>query len=373
MGRLGHAILVFPLAFSFWILVESRVAEARPPKTGLTPTLTSTRRVELTDAQLSGLLANLDAGRLHEVPAAWFGNSYDPTLPDLIFYVPGRNQPIVQLVQDGETKQRLFGARYIWVIVFVAGEALRPPAEPAPLQSVRHRHASAAVVVDSTWGSSSKKAEQKAVLRFEPLDYRLGLGDITVLKGLALLSKVPLAEPEGLKDESADIKLEKIGTRDGRDLFYAPYKFQLRENSVNRVRLSLGDTLRTYTTFGNYSRSRTGLSFALVAGWPGRSSAKPRNVDLQPYLPIHWYFNRPERPRLPDQGHLAPRQRTVAHSLFVAPTVSDHPFDGFMVGYSAAYWLGRVGVVAGPEFRKGDRTGTTLWRTRWSIGLNVGL
>ena len=337
----------------------------------------------LPDTAVTGrLFRAFDTGSLTDVPRIWFGASHNPRLPDLIFYFPrGTRAPArVQLVQDGRSKQRLFGEHYLWIVVFLAKDTLaRVPEDSleSEAKDTRRRRASSepSVSVDTTFALKSVSSAPKLSILIEPIDYRLGLGDLTVVQGLAaLLGKFPVAEQEDLKDDSAEVEMKRIGTSGDRDLFYANYKVGIRENTVERVRVALGENTRVYGTVANYSHSRTGLSVGLVAGWPARDPLKWQDIDLQPYLPIHWYFNRPEHPRLPAQEQLVHRQRRTSHSLFFAPAISDKPLESLMVGYSANNLLGRVGVLIGPEFRKADRADSTrFWKTRWSAGFNVSL
>ncbi|MFQ5511157.1 MAG: hypothetical protein ACE5EO_04845 [Candidatus Krumholzibacteriia bacterium] len=325
------------------------------------------------------LVAELESGALTRVPEVSFTTGYDKNLVDLVVFF-GRGQPPVvqQLVRNGEALRDAWGARTVWVMVFTTDPALideEVGTETTVERTTQDKKVTGKETVTTTTTRKTEEFYASAPsIRVEALDYRRGVGEISVIAGIAaLFSGVrPTGDAKGgrLEDEDTDLKMTRIGTSTaGKELYFGMVKVLVEENTIYRVRTSLKKK-RAYATFGNYSPSRISASVALAFTLADGKNKRPGESrgDFEPYVFFHLYPPGLPRPKLPraDRTHaLYPGWPSAT----VGIKLGDDAFDNIIVGGSLNHMLGSFGSFTGVRYTRVPGK----WEWAYAFGLNYSL
>lgn len=344
---------------------------------GPEPALAEIRSLPLPAEQISRLRTYLRSGHLAEVPRALFRDAYDPSLADLIFYMegPGRINH-VRLVRKDRARVKLHSARHIWVMVFVGQKALRDSAENKKVLPRRKDVVIDSIIpVDDTLRRSGRatftfvEETTRPSVRIEPLDYRRGIVETVVLQGLLGLitgGKSFGAEAEKPKDDTTSFTFTELGSSDGEPLYYGYAKFPLAENTINRFRAEVNG-MRGYATVPNYSSSSSGVSIATLLTFPATSRAQWRDAEVDPHVLFHFYFMRPERPRLKDLS-------TPAGVGAFIGTKFETALKEFSLGLTVDHLFGEIGFIGGVVYEKSVVEGQRRkWLTNYCVGISYAL
>ena len=152
-------------------------------------------------------------------------------------------------------------------------------------------------------------------------------------------------------------------------------KLPLHENTINRVHVQTdkSDTATVYlSTFGNYSPSWITSSVGFLTSFPCCCREKEKSTVypvVDPFLFGHLYLKRPQqpKPRLNDACREWRRQLSI--SFAVGTRLSDKLFEDLFVGGSVGHMLGKLGLVAGVNFRMVEDEDTAKRRCHLSFGL----
>lgn len=351
------------------------VAADESPK----PHLWGERRLPQETVDIKTLRDQCSTGQIAKVPKTFFGDAHDPDLADLVVYISGdtvKRQTTVGLVKDHRPYPKLWGERFLWVLVFVEGTTIKPKShgevwKPKEVALTEKPKA-------GKWHPESRVREgvlerttPNLKMRFEPLDARRSLAQTTAFNLLGTLLGKFESKPvaEALSDserQSTLVQLEKADT--SKALFYAIEKFPLTENTKNRVRIMLDDNFRTYATFGNYSPARFGASVGVAGSLPAKKLATRADFEMAAYALFHYWIPwRPEAPRI--RGY----SRPFSLGVFGGVRVGDRPFGNLVVGGSMGnLGGGPVGAFAGWQFTSPD-SARKRWSTRVAVGLTYAL
>jgi hypothetical protein len=210
-------------------------------------------------------------------------------------------------------------------------------------------------------------------VRLEALGSHRGLSETGLVVGLgALLGLSPQAKEETTDDKTFLLQLQGIGSTGSKSLYFGMQKLTLKENTVNRVRVAVGNK-RAYSTLGNYEPSRLGGSIGVLG------SSTPDSVvhydtayRLRPFLFFHVYIRRPTEP--PVVKAERPLVGSVALAIG-AQVKAERAFENLFVGTSLGHVLGDGGIAIGVNLRRipADMEGRRIWKGGFGAGLNYAL
>lgn len=345
----------------------------------VSPALSGFRSYPYASVKVQALRDSLRSGRLAAIPKTLFASNYDETLSDLIFYFEDTDSTSrVVLAQGSKAIRKLHSARYVWVLVFFEGNALKRSVDaievttrPKSITLPKGAKVASGGTPDSSLAFDEMSDTSGASVRIEPLDFHRGVVEATVLGGLASIlgRTIPETQTAAPKDDLQALTFTKLSDdKDKNPLYFGYVKFALQEKTVNRVRVALGEYRRGYATFPNYTASATGLSLAVMMRAPAEKATKWRNTTMESAVLFHLYAFRPELP------HLKGVSGSAAFGVFAGLGLGSDVLKRPSVGIALDHVFGELGFVGGLSFHgETDSKKPDRWKTAYLFGLSYTL
>ena len=287
---------------------------------------------------------------------------YDPNLTNLVFFIDktkrtqkGNHQINITLIKGKKRKKVLFGARYVYVQVFVADNKLNPENLSAKCSSLDWRRPSGEFFLFSI---------VKGLVGF--------LGEASIKK--------ETANSEDDDKDAHKLNMSNLGSYGHIGLSYGRAKIPLNENTINRITISGFDGFHPQATFGNYSSSRLTSSVGLMYTRPKDNDSEndtpdpdPTSTDtsidtsgekivnnneekhdFEPFFFLHYYIKRPELPKRHYNNNKFHRDiwHKLSCSILVGTKIEAPIFEDVFVGLCFGNFLiESLGLVIGANFR----------------------
>lgn len=262
---------------------------------------------------------------------------YNPHLKNLVFFIDEAHSNSkdkykinIKLIIREKEKKQLFGERYVYAMVFVAKNSLRPISLSA---------------------------------KYSSLEWRRPSGDfflVSIVKAIAsALGEISLEKQEEEKKgkDPIDLNMDKLGCSGSTCLFLGIAEIPLKVNTVNRIRIIGFDDIGPQATFGNYSRSCITSSIGMM--WTRFKSKTDNEEEIQnlfdPFAYAHFYIKRPQLPIPQYSINKCFRNlwRRTSISLVVGTKIEETLLNEVFIGASIGnLFLNSVGIVVGCNFRK---------------------
>jgi hypothetical protein len=306
------------------------------------------------DRQIVNLLVFIDKPQRKKGPSETY-----PQIGDIASYIA--------LTKDGKKLNRLYGEKYVHVLVFVAEDTCEPNSvstsieEKDPAKTIK---ITKELSKETQELSTQVKKRDPLFVHQSSIDYRGGSGEFIVSAMARTLAAV-LGGKDIEKGEEAKkgedipdkpIKLYEIGKSGVTKVFFGYVKIPVYENTINRITVeeNYGDNkvFRHIATFGNYSSSVITTSIGIMGSFLEKvEEDEDKRTPVNAYLLGHIYI---KRPRLPSAHYQKKFNRLLEKSSFsiVAGTrISTSLFDDLFIGVCAGHLLSTIGIVVGASFR----------------------
>lgn len=298
-----------------------------------------------TAAEVRTLRTLLEQKNWGGVVREFFGELYDPSLADLVVYIPASGSVTSGLVHDGKKRGYVTGQKYIWIVAFSDQDLVSAEGD---------------AYNDST----------DVRISLEALDYRRDpvLSALVKAIGTFFSGAVPSSQAQVARDSALDLRFTSIARQGASEQLYVLLgRLPVAENTTNRLSVFAGPGKRlpadhsAHFHFGNVSASLFGAS---LAGGLTLDAARPefsdttrvaREGDVRPSLYLFGHFYLMKRPHLPWDS----RSLGVAIGTNV---IRGGILDDIVVALSVGRWHG-IGLLAGVNWLVWDKLDRTGART----------
>lgn len=371
-----HWLLRFALMLCFFILVSS---------TATPQTIKGHWQYKRNEGDVIKLWGMLKSEKnIVCVPKYFFGDVYDNTLPDLVFYIDKRQldtnegkkisdtvkNPLhnITLVKKSKKRGQLFGARFIYVMVFVAenksdkksvtvSEKSYVPQEKKIMKMEEKKR----TYIET---KESFKETDRLSVSCASLDKSASSGEFAIFsiaKGIGQAFTKSIETNKELKEktekEPLPLKMREVGCFEETRLAFGFVKIALAENTINRITIWGFSNINPLATFGNYSQSWITSSICMM--WTPYSKDKAEDLKIkrnlfEPFLLAHIYIKRPRLPRPRLTGKSAFFKK-LSYSIVVGTRLKslDELFElkDVFIGIGLGHISGNVGIVIGANFK----------------------
>ena len=299
-------IIIYIIFISFLYNLELLFSQTYP--SGFCPALNCERIKEL-----KKLLNDKDPNFI-AIKKTYFKNIYDPNLPDLICYIQ-KDTAKLALVQNNKTRTKLFGERFIWLIIF------------SDYDIKDHLDVSLQVLA---YQSEPRETTIRGILK--------------IISSLIFKSAIEMGvQKDSTKDTSIKFTLTK-NSCNGDTLYTYMKRFDLGLNTKNRFVVSQTDKkdkkdfLFINHNFGNFEQSRFGAS---LGGGVTFLNNSQDSIKVNVYVFGHYYISRPT----------LPVKRNILSFTLGTNFVSGKFLSDIIVGFKYENpWFSPLGFVSGINF-----------------------
>ena len=360
----------------------------------LPQTIKGNYKYERSATNVGKLLNKLkDEKLIKDVPKDFFDDVYDYTLPDLIFFINIADKPLIKkseeeeckklapeeeipytkivLVKNNDDKKRLFGEKYIYVMVFVAeNESYKQSVKDTTgTYTLTEREITKFISEKPRYRTKTKEKYEKSTklsVRHTYLKKMPGTGDFAFLslaKGIASAFTGSVAEEkeDEEKEKAKPLPLEmfKVGCHCGERLLFGMVRVKLEDNSINRITILGFSEFIPIATFGNYSGSGFTSSVAvLITHLQSKTVEREGTNEWQgdPFLLCHFYARKPRMPYLRSGGESGfdAMVNKISFSFVVGTKLSENFFkfnDVFLGGCIGHNFYNNLGILIGVNLR----------------------
>ena len=384
-----HWSLRLVLALCFFILVSSSAT----PQT-IKGHWEYKRNEEDVTKLLNMLKSRVD---IVQIPKYFFGEVYDEELPDLVVYidkrqldanggkkiVDKRKNPLhnIALVKKSKKRGQLFGARFIYVMVFVAENKSDKKSITVSEKSYVPQEKNITKIKGKNKISVETKENFKETERLSvscaSLDKSASSGEFAIFsiaKGIGQAFTKSLETNKELeennKKEPLPLKMHEMGCFGETRLAFGQVKIALAENTINRITINGFSNINPVATFGNYSQSLITSSICMMWTPYGSEKAdkfKDTNENVfKMFLLAHVYI---KRPRLPCPRFMGKSGffKKLSYSIVVGTRLEslDTLFElkDVFIGIGLGHISGNVGIVVGANLKYMEELKDGVWVT----------
>jgi len=318
------------------------------------------------------------------VPKYFFGDVYDNTLPDLVVYIDKRQldtnegkkisdkvkNPLhnIALMKKSKKWGQLFGARFIYVMVFVAENKSDKKSVTISKKSYVPQEKNITKIKGKNKISVEIKKNFKETERLsvscDSLDRGASSGEFAIFsiaKGIGQAFTKSLETNKELEEKNKKkplpLKMREVGCFKETRLAFGVVKIDLAENTINRITIWGFSKINPTATFGNYSQSWITSSICMM--WTPYSKDKAADLKINPnlfemFLLAHVYIKKPRLP-CPRFTGKSGFFKKLSYSIVVGTRLEslDKLFElkDVFIGIGLGHIFGNVGIVIGANFK----------------------